>query len=100
MLLVIDSVICGFGRLGTWFGVERWEDVRPDLITFAKGVTSGYLPLGGVVVSGAVAAPFFDEPGGPMLRHGATYAGHPTCLRRRARGARHLRAREHHPARA
>ena len=79
MLLVIDSVICGFGRLGTWFGIERWEDVRPDLITFAKGVTSGYLPLGGVVVSGEVAGPFFDEPGGPMLRHGATYAGHPTC---------------------
>jgi adenosylmethionine-8-amino-7-oxononanoate aminotransferase len=78
VLLVIDSVICGFGRLGTWFGIERWEDVRPDLITFAKGVTSGYLPLGGVVVSGEVAAPFFDEPGGPMLRHGATYAGHPS----------------------
>jgi putrescine aminotransferase len=78
VLLIIDSVICGFGRLGTWFGVERWEDVRPDLITFAKGVTSGYLPLGGVVVSGTVAAPFFDTPGGPMLRHGATYAGHPT----------------------
>jgi putrescine---pyruvate transaminase len=79
VLLIIDSVICGFGRLGTWFGIERWEDVRPDLITFAKGVTSGYLPLGGVIASGAVAAPFFDEPGGPMLRHGATYAGHPTC---------------------
>jgi putrescine aminotransferase len=79
VLLVIDSVICGFGRLGTWFGVERWDEVRPDLITFAKGVTSGYLPLGGVIVSGEVAGPFFDEPGGPMLRHGATYAGHPTC---------------------
>jgi putrescine---pyruvate transaminase len=79
ILLAIDSVICAFGRLGTWFGIERWEDVRPDLITFAKGVTSGYLPLGGVVVSGRVAAPFFEEPGGPMLRHGATYAGHPTC---------------------
>jgi adenosylmethionine-8-amino-7-oxononanoate aminotransferase len=79
ILLVIDSVICGFGRLGTWFGVERWPDVRPAMITFAKGVTSGYLPLGGVVVSGEVAAPFFGEPGGPMLRHGATYAGHPTC---------------------
>jgi putrescine---pyruvate transaminase len=79
ILLVIDSVICAFGRLGTWFGIERWEDVRPDLITFAKGVTSGYLPLGGVIVSGGVAAPFFDQPGGPMLRHGATYAGHPSC---------------------
>jgi putrescine---pyruvate transaminase len=79
ILLVIDSVICGFGRLGTWFGIERWEDVRPDLITFAKGVTSGYLPLGGVLISGTVAAPFFEGPGGPMLRHGATYAGHPSC---------------------
>jgi putrescine aminotransferase len=78
ILLVIDSVICGFGRLGTWFGIERWEEVRPDLITFAKGVTSGYLPLGGVIASGKVAAPFFEDPGGPMLRHGATYAGHPT----------------------
>jgi putrescine---pyruvate transaminase len=79
VLLVIDSVICAFGRLGTWFGVERWPEVRPDLITFAKGVTSGYLPLGGVIVDGEIAAPFFDHPGGPMLRHGATYAGHPTC---------------------
>jgi adenosylmethionine-8-amino-7-oxononanoate aminotransferase len=79
ILLVIDSVICGFGRLGTWFGIERWEDVRPDMITFAKGVTSGYLPLGGVVVSDAVAAPYFEAAGGPMLRHGATYAGHPSC---------------------
>jgi putrescine---pyruvate transaminase len=79
ILLVIDSVICGFGRLGTWFGIERWEEVRPDLITFAKGVTCGYLPLGGVIVSGDVAAPFFDGPGGPTLRHGATYAGHPSC---------------------
>jgi adenosylmethionine-8-amino-7-oxononanoate aminotransferase len=79
VLLVIDSVICGFGRLGTWFGIERWEEVRPDMITFAKGVTAGQLPLGGVVISGAVAAPFFEGPGSPMLRHGATYAGHPTC---------------------
>lgn len=79
ILLVIDSVICAFGRLGTWYGIERWPEVRPDMITFAKGVTSGYLPLGGVVVAGHVAEPFFGEPGSPMLRHGATYAGHPTC---------------------
>ena len=72
-------MICAFGRLGTWFGIERWPDVRPDMITFAKGVTSGYLPLGGVIVDGPIAAPFFERPGGPMLRHGATYAGHPTC---------------------
>jgi putrescine aminotransferase len=76
VLFVADSVICGFGRLGTWFGVERWG-LRPDLITFAKGVTSGVMPLGGVVVSGEVAEPFFGEPGGPILRHGQTYSGHP-----------------------
>ena len=92
VLLVVDSVICGFGRLGTWFGIERWEDVRPDLITFAKGVTSGYLPLGGVIASGKVAAPFFEGPGGPMLRHGATYAGHPTCCAAAPHGPSRLRA--------
>jgi putrescine aminotransferase len=78
VLLVIDSVICAFGRLGTWFGIERWG-VKPDLITFAKGVTSGYLPLGGVLVSERVAEPFWREAGGPTLRHGATYAAHATC---------------------
>lgn len=77
VLLVVDAVICGFGRLGTWFGIERWG-VEPDLITFAKGVTSGYLPLGGVVAHGRVAEPFWTRPG-TALRHGATYAGHPTC---------------------
>lgn len=77
ILFVADEVVCAFGRLGEWFGSSRWE-LTPDLITFAKGVTSGYLPLGGVVVSGAVAAPFWDEPGNP-LRHGATYSAHATC---------------------
>jgi putrescine---pyruvate transaminase len=78
VLFVADAVICAFGRLGTWFGVERFG-VQPDMITFAKGVTSGYLPLGGVVVSERVAEPFWREPGGPILRHGATYAAHATC---------------------
>jgi putrescine---pyruvate transaminase len=78
VLLVVDSVICGFGRLGTWFGIERW-DVEPAMIVFAKGVTSGYLPLGGVVVSEQVAAPFWRAPGGPVLRHGPTYSAHATC---------------------
>jgi putrescine aminotransferase len=77
-LLVCDAVICGFGRLGTWFGIERW-DVAPDMIVFAKGVTSGYLPLGGVIVSALVAEPFWRRPGGPVFRHGVTYAAHPTC---------------------
>ncbi|HKE78693.1 MAG TPA: aspartate aminotransferase family protein [Solirubrobacteraceae bacterium] len=75
VLFVCDSVIAAFGRLGTWFGAERFG-VRPDLLTFAKGITSGYLPLGGVVVSAKVAAPFWDE--GAWFRHGPTYAGHPT----------------------
>jgi putrescine aminotransferase len=78
ILLIVDSVICGFGRLGTWFGVERWN-LEPDMITFAKGVTSGYLPLGGVVVHERVAEPFFTPPSAPVLRHGATYAAHATC---------------------
>jgi adenosylmethionine-8-amino-7-oxononanoate aminotransferase len=78
VLLVVDSVICGFGRLGTWFGIERW-DVEPAMIVFAKGVTSGYLPLGGVLVSERVAEPFWRKPGGPVLRHGPTYSAHATC---------------------
>jgi adenosylmethionine-8-amino-7-oxononanoate aminotransferase len=78
VLFVADEVICGFGRLGTWFGVERWPEVRPDLITFAKGVSSGYLPVGGVIASGDVASPFWSD-GGATFRHGATYAGHPAC---------------------
>jgi putrescine---pyruvate transaminase len=78
ILLVIDSVICGFGRLGTWYGIERWN-AEPAMIVFAKGVTSGYLPLGGVVVSERVAEPFWQAAGGPVLRHGPTYAGHATC---------------------
>jgi adenosylmethionine-8-amino-7-oxononanoate aminotransferase len=77
VLFIADSVICGFGRLGSWFGVERWS-LEPDMIVFAKGVTSGYLPLGGVVASARVAEPFWSQPG-HWFRHGATYAGHPTC---------------------
>jgi adenosylmethionine-8-amino-7-oxononanoate aminotransferase len=77
VLLVVDAVICGFGRLGTWFGIERWG-VEPDLITFAKGVSSGYLPVGGVVASWRVCEPFWEQPG-HVLRQGATYSGHPVC---------------------
>lgn len=75
-LLVIDAVIGAFGRLGTWLAAERFG-VRPDMITFAKGLTSGYLPLGGVVISGRVAEPFWER-GGLWFRHGQTYSGHPT----------------------
>ncbi|GEL17362.1 aminotransferase family protein [Pseudonocardia asaccharolytica] len=77
VLFIADSVICGFGRLGDWFGLDRFGIV-PDLIVFAKGVTSGYLPLGGVVAHERVAAPFW-EPGAAPFRHGATYSGHPTA---------------------
>jgi putrescine---pyruvate transaminase len=78
VLLVIDSVICAFGRLGSWFGVERWG-IKPDMITFAKGVSSGYLPMGGVMVNGRIAEPFWTGTAAPTLRHGPTYAGHATC---------------------
>jgi adenosylmethionine-8-amino-7-oxononanoate aminotransferase len=79
VLFVADCVICGFGRLGTWFGIDRWP-VEPDMIAVAKGITGGTMPLGALLVSGHVAAPFFTgEPGAPVLRHGQTYAGHPAC---------------------
>jgi putrescine aminotransferase len=77
ILTIGDAVICGFGRLGTWFGVERYG-LEPDLIVFAKGVTSGYLPLGGVIASPAVAAPFWEREG-LAFYHGPTYSGHATC---------------------
>ena len=98
VLLVIDSVICAFGRVGTWLGYERWE-IEPDMVVLAKGITSGYLPLGAVLVSGGVAEPFWAKPGGAMFRHGATYSGPPDLLRRRAREHRDPRAREPGPAR-
>jgi adenosylmethionine-8-amino-7-oxononanoate aminotransferase len=78
ILFIVDSVICGFGRLGTWFGIERWN-ARPSMIVFAKGVTSGYLPLGGVLVADRITEPFWRSTGGPVFRHGPTYSGHPTC---------------------
>ena len=73
VLFVADEVITGFGRCGTWFASERFE-LEPDLLTCAKGITSGYLPLGAVIVSPRVAEPFFHP--GVMWRHGYTYSGH------------------------
>jgi taurine--2-oxoglutarate transaminase len=72
IVFIADEVMSGFGRCGEWFAVDRWG-VRPDLITFAKGVNSGYVPLGGVIISGEIAATFQDRafPGG------LTYSGHP-----------------------
>lgn len=76
ILLVTDEVICGFGRLGEWFGADYYG-VKPDLMTFAKGVTSGYLPLGGVMVADRVAEGLIDEGG--EFAHGYTYSGHPAA---------------------
>ncbi|MEV4900222.1 aspartate aminotransferase family protein [Citricoccus sp. NPDC055426] len=72
ILFIADEVMVGFGRTGRWFGVDHWG-VEPDLLTFAKGVNSGYVPLGGVAISGEVYATFTDRayPGG------LTYSGHP-----------------------
>jgi adenosylmethionine-8-amino-7-oxononanoate aminotransferase len=76
VLLIADEVITGFGRMGTWWGTQRFG-IRPDMITFAKGVTSGYMPLGGVLVNERIRAPFWDEPvAGAVFRHGYTYSGH------------------------
>jgi adenosylmethionine-8-amino-7-oxononanoate aminotransferase len=72
--LVFDEVITGFGRLGSWFAAHRFG-VRPDIVTFAKAVTSGYQPLGGVFVGPAVRGPLEADPDF-FLRHGFTYSGH------------------------
>ena len=72
ILLIVDEVMSGFGRCGEWFAVDHW-DITPDLITFAKGVNSGYVPIGGVLISDAVADTFADRP----YPGGLTYSGHP-----------------------
>jgi adenosylmethionine-8-amino-7-oxononanoate aminotransferase len=77
VLLIADEVITGFGRLGRWFGSERLG-IEPDLITCAKAITSGYLPLGAVIAGARVQEPFWTQPGTPF-RHGFTYSGHPTA---------------------
>ncbi len=76
ILLVSDEVICGFGRTGHWFGCQTLG-FRPDLMTFAKGVTSGYVPLGGVMVGDRVARVLVDQGG--EFAHGYTYSGHPVA---------------------
>jgi adenosylmethionine-8-amino-7-oxononanoate aminotransferase len=74
ILLVADSVICGFGRLGSWLGIEH-EGVVPDMVTTAKGLTSAYVPGGAVFVGDKVAAGLFERS--TVLRHGITFGGHP-----------------------
>ncbi len=76
ILLVSDEVITGFGRTGQWFGCETFG-YTPDLMTFAKGVTSGYIPLGGVMVGERIATVIIDQGG--EFTHGYTYSGHPTA---------------------
>ncbi|WP_028919688.1 aspartate aminotransferase family protein [Pseudoxanthomonas suwonensis] len=76
VLLVADEVICGFGRTGQWFGSQHFG-FRPDVMTIAKGITSGYIPLGAAMFNDRVASVLRDAGG--ELAHGATYSGHPVC---------------------
>ena len=76
VLLALDEVICGFGRLGTWFGGEHYG-LAPDLMSIAKGLSSGYLPIGGVVLGDRVADTLIGEGG--EFHHGFTTSGHPVC---------------------
>jgi len=76
ILLIMDEVICGFGRTGRWFGCETYG-LEPDLITFAKAVTNGYIPLGGVLVGDKLANVLLS--GGGEFAHGMTYSGHPVA---------------------
>ena len=76
ILLIVDEVICGFGRTGEWFG-SQYYNIRPDLMPIAKGMTSGYLPMGGVIVGDRVARALIDD-GGEFF-HGYTYSGHPVA---------------------
>jgi len=78
VLLIADEVITGFGRTGKWFALGHW-DVEPDLVSFAKGVTSGYLPLGGVIASKRVHEAIESAPADRKFMHAATYSGHPVC---------------------
>jgi adenosylmethionine-8-amino-7-oxononanoate aminotransferase len=76
VLLISDEVICAWGRLGEWFGAQRY-DYRPDMITTAKGLTSAYAPMGAMIASDRVAEPFME--GMHSFTHGFTFAGHPIC---------------------
>src|SRR5215472_14323302 len=78
VLFVADEVITGFGRVGEWFASTRF-DLEPDLITTAKGLSSGYLPIGAVVVGSRVAEPFWRPGSADIFRHGYTYSGHPAA---------------------
>ncbi|MCL4289554.1 MAG: aminotransferase class III-fold pyridoxal phosphate-dependent enzyme [Thermoleophilia bacterium] len=74
VFFIADEVICGYGRVGDWFASSRFG-LEPDMVTFAKGITSGYLPLGGLIVGARIAEPFWNGEAG-LFRHGYTYSGH------------------------
>jgi putrescine---pyruvate transaminase len=78
VLLLADEVITGFGRTGRWFALGHWG-VEPDIVSFAKGVTSGYLPLGGIIVSEKIHDAILSAPLDRRYMHAATYSGHPVC---------------------
>ena len=78
ILLIADEVITGFGRTGVMFASERY-DFMPDMLLMAKGITSGYAPLGGVLVAPRLWRRFYDGPDAPVYRHGLTYGGHATA---------------------
>ena len=78
VLMIADEVITGFGRTGRWFAVER-DGVVPDMLTFAKGVSSGYIPLGGVIMRKGIFDAFHSVPDDKPLMHGFTYSGHPVA---------------------
>ncbi len=91
ILLVADEVICGFGRTGKWFGSDYY-DLKPDLMSIAKGLSSGYLPIGGVMFSDQVAEALIEKGG--EFQHGFTYSGHPVCCAVAAANVRILRDEE------
>jgi len=78
VLLIADDVITGFGRTGRWFGLDHYG-IEPDIMQFAKGITSGYIPLGGIGVSDTVRDVINGVPAGKRWMHAFTYSGHPTC---------------------
>jgi putrescine---pyruvate transaminase len=78
VLFISDEVITGFGRTGKMFALEHWG-VEPDILSFAKAITSGYLPLGGIVVNERIHRAILDVPASDKWMHAYTYSGHPTC---------------------
>lgn len=78
VLFIADEVITGFGRTGEWFALNRWG-VQPDIMSFAKGITSGYLPLGGIQISDEIRDVIMSAPASERWMHAYTYSGHPTC---------------------